>query len=162
MERQPTQGPTVVYADDVMVVRSTPTVTDYRALQQDLLQQSMLFVFSCLVTRKRPGQHPKPRRRYGTWIEFLNPNVTTSSLRSDASKHGLEVKIPRSYIKSWHRLQPIRLLEVWQRLPFTEAGLSPKDVLASTENLALALPALFAALPKDILVFYGADPDPAV
>ena len=125
-------------------------------------RQSMLFVFSCLVTRKRPGQHPKPRRRYGTWIEFLNPNVTTSSLRSDASKHGLEVKIPRSYIKSWHRLQPTRLLEVWQRLPFTEAGLSPKDVLASKENLALALPALFAALPKDILVFYGADPDPAV
>ena len=103
-------------------------------------KHGMRFMFECQAGR----------RRFGRWLTPQQLPRRVRQLRSEELRHGRELEVPRCQTSSLSKLQPVRLLEVWNRLPFREAGVEAEGAFASLAAFTAALPQLYAALPAHL------------
>ena len=99
-------------------------------------QHSLRFLYQCIIGR----------RRWGTWLELDQRDGTVTANRSQGLRHGLELRPLNCRHKTLDKLQPVRLVQLWNALPFQQAGITPKTAFRSLSAFTDALPALFQAL----------------
>jgi hypothetical protein len=105
----------------------------------------LCFLFSCQFKR----------RRYGLWVENQVREERRGDLRSQLRLHGHEVSVPEIRLESLRKLQPYRLANAWNSLPFQETGIDPEVALRGKRSLQEALHLLFPVIPPAIQFQFG-------
>ena len=108
------------------------------------IKHSLRFLFMCLWGK----------RRFGIWVEWDRGEGRRGGLRNLSERTGYEILVPASKLTSLEKLQPHRLLRLWNSL-ISLPDFKPELHLRSLNSFSAALPGLIEKLPADQRRLFG-------
>ena len=94
------------------------------------------------------------KRRFGIWVEWDRGEGRRGGLRNLSERTGYEILVPASKLTSLEKLQPHRLLRLWNSL-ISLPDFKPDLHLRSLNSFSAALPGLIEKLPADQRRLFG-------